>query len=263
MSDRLERETNPPSGRIASPVPQYWNSVSGAYEKAEGLDGAIYMHALSGQIVDLLSLLTRFGEVQASPTTNTLLERVKVIKTELDALQAQIGEITDTVVTAGASGSVSAKLRRVTTDIGALLTAFNAEDFASQTTLLAGNVQVGAISDVVVAAGAAGSLSAKMRRVTTDLGTLIALDFATETPLAAQNIQIGDTDAVLVAAGAVGSLSAKMRRLTTDLAVLMGKDFATQTTLAALKTNFDAKVALEDFVSEIEMLAERIHSLKK
>ena len=308
--NQLLREANPPDFRIASPVPQYWNKATNSYEKAEGLDGAIYIHALASKIVDLKSLLTAFGTVTASPTTNTLLERVKVIKTELDALQAQIGEIADAAVAAGAAGSVSAKLRRlttdlasitgkdfatqatlsaintqigdidaalvdagavgnvsaklrrVTTDISAFLTAFNAEDFASQTTLLAGNAQVGAIADAAVIAGAAGSLSAKMRRVTTDLGTLIgldfateatmtagfisvlALDFATQTTLLAETVQIGDTDAALVAAGAVGSLSSKMRRLTTDLAVLMGKDFATQTELEALKTAFDTEVGM-------------------
>jgi hypothetical protein len=42
MSDRLVRETNPPEGRIASPTPQYWNPILEAYEKAEGVDGAIF-----------------------------------------------------------------------------------------------------------------------------------------------------------------------------------------------------------------------------
>jgi len=40
MADTLIRELNPPTGRIASPTPQYWNGT--AYEKAEGHDGAIY-----------------------------------------------------------------------------------------------------------------------------------------------------------------------------------------------------------------------------
>lgn len=42
MADRLKRELDPPVGRIASPVPQYWNPVTGSYEKAEGSDGSIY-----------------------------------------------------------------------------------------------------------------------------------------------------------------------------------------------------------------------------
>ena len=189
---RLVRETNPPTGRIASPVPQYKHTTTGEYENALGSDGAILVASLTTKIVDLKSLLDNFGEVQASPTANTLLERVKVIKTELDALQAQIGEI----------------------------------------------------ADAAVAAGASGSISAKMRRLTTDLASIMGKDFATQATLSAINTQIGDTDAALVAAGAVGSLSSKMRRLTTDLAVLMGKDFATQTELEALKTAFDTEVGM-------------------
>jgi len=281
-TDRLIRESNPPSGRIASPTPQYKHYSTGEYEDAEGSDGAIHMGALTTKIVDLKSLLDNFGAVTASPTTNTLLERVKVIKTELDALQAQIGENTDVVVAAGAAGSVSAKLRRLTTDLDAtitllttisgldfaeettqaanevllttiagldfaeettlaaievllttisgldfaeettqaanevLLTTIAGLDFAEQTTLAALNVLVGAIDAAVVDAGAVGSLAAKLRRLTADLG--------------AEIIQIGDTDAALVNAGAVGSLSAKMRRLTTDL--------------DAFKTNFDAEVGM-------------------
>jgi len=60
MSDRLVRETNPPEGRIASPTPQYWNPVLEAYEKAEGVDGAIKVLALTEQIADLKSLLDAF-----------------------------------------------------------------------------------------------------------------------------------------------------------------------------------------------------------
>ncbi len=186
-TDRLIREANPPSGRIASPVPQYKHYTTGIYEDAEGSDGAIHVAALTEKIVDLKSLLDNFGEVQATPTSNTLLDRVKVIKTELDALQAQIGEISDAAVAAGATGSISAKIRRLTTDLGALLTAFNAVDFATQTTLLAETVQIGDTDAAVVDAGAVGSLSAKMRRLTTDLDAFKtafeAVDFSTQTTL--------------------------------------------------------------------------------
>jgi len=214
-TNRLLRETNPPAARIASPVPQYKNATTGEYENAEGDDGAIYIAALTEKIVDLKSLLDNFGEVQASPTTNTLLERVKVIKTELDALQAQIGENTDAAVAAGAAGSIAAKMRRITTDIAAVLVL----DFATQTTSAARNVQIGDTDAAMAAAGGVGSLSAKMRRFSNDLSDLL--------------LEVGDTAAALVDAGAVGSLSAKMRRVTADL--------------DAFKTNFDAKVAMETY----------------
>ena len=171
-TDRLIRETTPPIGRIASPVPQYKHYSTGEYEDAEGQNGHVFFGALTEKIVDLKSLLDAMGEIQASPTTNTLLERVKVIKTELDELQAQIGENTD----------------------------------------------------VVVAAGAAGSLSAKLRRLTTDLAVLMGKDFATETTLAAVEVLQTSIDGTLAAIAAL--------------------DFSTETTLAALKTNFDAEVRM-------------------
>jgi len=114
-----------------------------------------------------------------------------------DELKKQTGLPTDVVVVAGAVGSVSAKLRRLTADMGALI------------------VDVGATDSAVVAAGAIGDVSAKLRRLTTDIGALI--------------LQIGANADAAVAAGAAGSVSAKLRRLSTDL--------------DAFKTNFDAMIA--------------------
>ena len=148
---RLVRETNPPGGKTASPIPQYAHATTGEYEAVEGSNGHAYFGALTGMIVDLKSLLDNFGEVQASPTANTLLERIKVIKTELDVIQTQIGDTTDAVVVAGAVGSLSAKLRRLTTDLAAEL------------------IQIGNTDAALVNAGAVGSLSAKLRRISTDL----------------------------------------------------------------------------------------------
>ena len=148
---RLVRETNPPTGRIASPVPQYKHTTTGEYEDVKGTNGHAFFGALTSRIVDLKSLLDNFGEVQASPTANTLLERIKVIKTELDVIQTQLGDTTDVVVAAGAVGSLAAKLRRLTADLGAEI------------------IQIGDTDAALVNAGAVGSLSAKMRRLTTDL----------------------------------------------------------------------------------------------
>ena len=124
-----------------------------------------------------------------------------------DELKKQTGLPTDVVVVAGAAGSVSAKLRRLTTDLDALAVAFGLIDFATQTTLLAETVQIGDVDSAVVAAGAIGSVTAKLRRLTADIGALI--------------IQIGDTSSAAVAAGAVGDISAKLRRLTTDMGALI------------------------------------------
>ena len=216
-TDRLIRESNPPSGRIASPTPQYKHYSTGEYEDAEGSDGAIHMGALTTKIVDLKSLLDNFGAVTASPTTNTLLERVKVIKTELDALQAQIGENTDVVVAAGAAGSVSAKLRRLTTDLDAtitLLTTISGLDFAEETTQAANEVLLTTI------AGLDFAEETTLAAIEVLLTTISGLDFAEETTQAANEVL---------------------------LTTIAGLDFAEQTTLAALKTNFDAEVAMTTY----------------
>ena len=125
MSDTLVREGAPPVGRVASPVPQHWDNVAGDYERVWGDDHAPRMQALTGKIVDLKTLLDEFiAEDFATQTT-------------LSALQTATGASADAVVDAGAVGTLSAKLRRLTADLGALLTAFNAEDFAQETTLQA------------------------------------------------------------------------------------------------------------------------------
>ena len=40
MTDTLTREGSPPSGLLASPVPQYWNDDISDYERVQGSDGA-------------------------------------------------------------------------------------------------------------------------------------------------------------------------------------------------------------------------------
>ena len=81
--------------------------------------------------------------------------------------------------------------------------ALNLVDFATQVTLLAETVQIGDIDSALVAAGAVGSVNAKMRRLTTDID--------------AGNTQVGATSAVAIVAGAEGSVNAKLRTMTTDL----------------------------------------------
>jgi len=152
-----------------------------------------------------------------------------------------IGLVADAVVAAGATGSLSAKLRRLTTDLDALLTSAGATADAAVTdpTAAASIVaalkglltDLGQVADAVVAAGAAGSVSAKLRRLTTDLDAAITRlgatsDAAVADPTAAASAiaalkgiltDLGQTADAVVAAGATGSISAKLRRLTTDL----------------------------------------------
>ena len=65
------------------------------------------------------ALATLIGEVQASPTANTLLERLK-------ALESAIGPTSADTVAVGAVGTVTGKLRKLTTDLDALITAVGA-----------------------------------------------------------------------------------------------------------------------------------------
>jgi len=87
----------------------------------------------------------------------------------LENLITRIGQTTDVVVAAGAAGSNSAKLRRLTTDLDSVKT------------------EIGALADAIVAAGAVGSMSAKLRRLTSDLGGILTnIDVALST-IAAQS----------------------------------------------------------------------------
>ncbi|MFC1999158.1 hypothetical protein ACFLXE_00180 [Chloroflexota bacterium] len=105
-------------------------------------------------------------------------------------LITRIGATDSAVVDAGAVGSVAAKIRRLTTDLGVALTSLGATDAA------------------LVDAGAVGSVAAKLRRLTTDLGAALT--------------SLGLSDAALVDAGAVGAVQSKLRRLTTDLSATLG-----------------------------------------
>jgi len=174
---RLVRETNPPDGKTASPVPQYKHTSTGEYEDVLGQNGHAFFGALTSRIVDLKSLLDNVGEVQASPTSNTLLDRLKTLATDLTAMQVQIGNTDAAVVNAGAVGSLSAKLRRLTTDLDAantLLTSIAGKDFSTETTLVA----------IGVLQTAANAL----------LTTIAGKDFATQTTLAALLV---NSDAVI------------------------------------------------------------------
>lgn len=119
----------------------------------------------------------------------TLSAKLRRISTDLDALADAVGDSDDAVVDAGAVGTVASKLRRLSTDIGAILTT------------------AGATDDALVDAGAEGTLSAKLRRLSTDLDTLTD--------------STGGTDDAVVDAGATGTLSAKLRRISTDLDSVM------------------------------------------
>jgi len=104
-------------------------------------------------------------------------------------------------------------------------------------------IALGALGDPVVAAGAAGSISAKFRRATQGLE-----DLKTLIQLADGNIiTLGAIADLMVAAGAAGTVSAKLRRLTQGVEDLktagpMGTGTVTATTHAAVNVNGDTLV---------------------
>lgn len=77
------------------------------------------------------------------------------------------------------------------------------------------DVTQGALADAAVAAGAAGSLSAKLRRLTTDLD-------AVKTSVASVDTNTGAIADAAVTAGATGSIAAKLRSISRDLIANLG-----------------------------------------
>ena len=67
MMDRLLRESNPPTGQLASPKPQYKKPGEDTYEPVEGQYGAPFtiLKNASGQVI--------------SPATDTQLEQVRAL----------------------------------------------------------------------------------------------------------------------------------------------------------------------------------------
>jgi len=75
---RLIREGNPPSGQLASPVPQYWNPSTGTFEDVLGAHGAprAILYDPNGQPI--------------GTQTNPLDVRVRELEAKLDVLKQTI-----------------------------------------------------------------------------------------------------------------------------------------------------------------------------
>lgn len=114
----------------------------------------------------------------------------------------EIGIVTETApATDTASSGLNGRLQRIAQRITSLITALGSPfqaggsigntSFAS-TVADGANVVEGAVADAVVAAGATGTISAKLRRISTDIGSLV-----TGTVLAAGSALIGAVGAIL------------------------------------------------------------------
>lgn len=196
-----------------------------------------------------------------------------------DGSLVTLGANADAMVAAGAIGTMSAKLRRVSLDLGEMM--IDVSDLAALGSIggagikqdivrIAGTVPstpgkldvksadgdgvtLGAIADAAVLAGATGTISAKARRLSADLDALLTkvtdlntlgvaggvgikqdiVRIAGTAPTTAGKLDMkiadGDDAAVgaiadaAVLAGATGSVSAKLRRLTTDTDAILTK----------------------------------------
>lgn len=190
-----------------------------------------------------------------------------------DGADANQGATSDVAVAAGAAGTVSGKLRRISTDlngVGTLLAALEAlgdvggDGIKEDIVAIAGTppstpgkldvkaadgdiVVAGALADAAVAAGAAGTLSAKLRRLTADIDAIMSDVAALEAlgvaggagikedivailgtaPTVAgkldtlvadgDNVALGSVDDGPTTSGGVGSVSSKLRTISEDI----------------------------------------------
>lgn len=206
---------------LGRPIPQYLNEAGTAFESVRGVSGALKDRSDDGAHVTLGTTTDAASTAGGDGSVSAKLKRLTI---DLDALNTLIGAISSTAVTDPAlSGALNALLKGILTDLG-------------QTT------------DLVVAAGADGSISAKLKRLTTDLDALNTktATLATEATLAAQlDLTLSALRDALagVTPATVGNLglildqldvALSTRATEATLSTLVSKDFATQTTLATL-----------------------------
>lgn len=91
-----------------------------------------------------------------------------------DGADVAQGAVADAAVAAGAAGTLSAKLRRLTTDMGTVKAAVGAQATAAalSVTVATDDALLGTAADAAVTAGATGTVSAKLRALSRDVGTV-------------------------------------------------------------------------------------------
>lgn len=125
-----------------------------------------------------------------------------------DGADVAEGATTDAAATAGGTGTVSAKLRRISTQLPAVLgqTTMSAslpvvlanDQSAVPTSVADGSdVALGAIADAAATAGGTGTVSAKLRRISTQLPAALGLaPKAQSLPVAIAGINAGEYETV-------------------------------------------------------------------
>src|SRR5690606_24409983 len=119
---------------------------------------------------------------------------------------------------------------------------------ATETTLAAVQDAVGATNDSAVAAGAAGTVSAKLRRVTADLGSILERLIS----------DLGASGDAAAAPGAAGSVNAKLRRITADLADVLARLNTDLPTRASEQTLVQVRDALSALAGTVDAGAQKV-----
>ena len=149
--------------------------------------------------------LQNIADVEIDPSTeqkqDDAITKLGTIDTDTGNIAGGVGATADALVAAGAVGSLSAKLRRVTTDLNTI---------DADTGVIAGDTT--SLDTKTPALGTAAMVASAPATIATDDTMITALDAAVDLT----NDRIGATGDAAVAAGASGTVSAKMRRLTTD-----------------------------------------------
>lgn len=170
-------------------------------------------------------ILSGLNDIEIAVTAQEAVHNA--VKTAIEAVQDVAEAVDDAVADAGAAGSIHSKLRRLTADIGTLVTILDTGVLEDVKTAVEGIQGVAeAVGDEAVAAGAEGSIHAKLRRISADMGTLVTtLTDGTDKAIqaAVEGVQdvVEAVDEEATEPGAAGGIHAKLRRLTADIGSLV------------------------------------------
>lgn len=175
-----------------------------------------------------------------------------------DGADTAEGSINDPAVLAGAVGTVSAKLRLLTTQMAALLAELQLKADLTETqpsSIADGqDVALGALADAMVAAGATGSMSAKLRRLTTDLDAVLTAIGALALPTEAQLVTpIGTLVAYsATGAGALALSTTEAMRFRLVMVTLQLSALPTTSELLSITLNKIAGAAYDTVLDTID-----------
>ena len=185
--DRLIREANPPTGQLASPVPQYKRPGSTDYEAVEGQHGAPFatLKDASGNVVSPATedKLEQVRQLLAGVATENKLEQARTLldaistkdfatQTTLAAVLAKLADLESELQTIKAnqlSGDQKVTLSGINAELEALMQGFATEDKLEQVRQLLTGV----------------ATENKLEQARTLLDAISTKDFATQTTLAA------------------------------------------------------------------------------